>query len=255
MMMRWLKQNVPVIGFVLLLAFAWEASVVLFRVPHFIIPRLTNVFVSLWDTRELLIKHFAVTLWESVLGLLISVILGAALAIWIHFSRSAQKSVYPLVVASQTIPLIALSPVMVMWFGYEIWSKVAVVVLFTFFPITVNTIDGFRSADKDVEELMRAMGASGRDLFLKLQVPSALPSFFTGLKLAAAASVGGATIGEWLGAESGLGMYTRRASNMLRAEAVFAGVFLLSLMGILLFLAAKCLEHGMLRWQRNHKNN
>lgn len=253
-MIRWLKRNVPVIAFVLLLAFAWEAGVVLFRVPHFIIPRLTNVFVSLWETRVLLAKHFAVTLWESVLGLVISVLLGVALAVWIHFSRPAQKSVYPLVVASQTIPIIALSPVMVMWFGYEIWSKVAVVVLFTFFPITVNTIDGFRSVDKDIEELMRAMGARSRDLFLKLQVPSALPSFFTGLKLAAAASVGGATIGEWLGAESGLGMYTRRASNMLRAEAVFAGVFLLSFMGILLFLAVKSLERGVLRRKLNNKN-
>lgn len=249
-MKEWVKRNGPVALFVALLALLWEAGVSLFHVPHYIIPKLSAVFVSMWQTRELLLKHFGFTLWESLLGLILSIVFGVALAVWIEGSSLARKVIYPLVVASQTIPIIALSPVMVMWFGYEIWSKVAVVILFTFFPITVNTIDGFRSVDGDMRELMRTMGAGSGDLFWKLKVPSALPGFFTGLKVAATISVVGATIGEWLGAESGLGMYTKRASNMLRSEAVFAGVFLLSVMGILLFLAARWLEVRVLSRQR-----
>lgn len=242
-------RNAPVALFLALLAACWELGVRWLQVPKFIVPPLSDILISLWNTRDLLAKHAAVTLGESLLGLLLSVVFGVAIAVWIHFSNAAQKMVYPLVVASQTIPIIALSPVMVMWFGYAVWSKAAVVILFTFFPITVNTIDGFRSSDRDLVELMRSMGARRRDLFWKLQVPSALPAFFTGLKIAATISVAGATIGEWLGAESGLGMYSKRASNMMRADAVFAAVIVLSLLGIALFLAAKGLERYMLRWQ------
>ena len=184
------------------------------------------MFVSIWDNRELLAKHFAVTLWEALLGLGISAVLGILAAVWIESSSLAKKTIYPLIVTSQTIPIIALSPIMVMWFGYEIWSKAAVVILFTFFPIAVNTADGFRSADPDIGELMRTMGAGKWDLFLKWKIPSALPGFFTGLKMAAAISVGGATLGEWLGGEAGLGhvyetgiQYASRRGGFLRCTA------------------------------------
>lgn len=237
----------PMLLFVLALALLWEAVVALFGVPHYIVPRLSRVFAALWDNRALLGRHFAVTLWEALLGLAFSVATGCALAVWVHASRLAQRFVYPLLVASQTIPIIALSPIMVMWFGYDIWSKVAVVVLFCFFSIAVNTIDGFKSADRDILELMRTMGASRLDLFRKLYVPSALPAFFSGLKIAATISVAGATIGEWLGGEAGLGTFSKRSSGMMRADAVFAAVFLLSAMGILLFWAVKWLERRVIR--------
>ncbi|WP_308634950.1 ABC transporter permease [Paenibacillus silvisoli] len=240
----------PVVAFVLLLAAIWEAGTRVFDIPHYIVPRLSDVFVSMWENKGLLGKHFAVTLGESLLGLGISVLFGTLAAGWIESSGLAKKTIYPLIVGSQTIPIIALSPIMVMWFGYEIWSKVAVVVLFTFFPLAVNTADGLRSADPDIGALMRTMGASKRDLYLKWKLPSALPGFYTGLKMAAAISVGGATLGEWLGGESGLGMYTKRASNMLRGEAVFSGVLLLSAMGILLFLAVQWLERASLGHRR-----
>lgn len=241
----------PVTVFLLLLAAAWEAATRFLEVPHYIVPRLSGVFLSMWETRELLAKHALYTLQEALLGLGLSVLFGVLMAVWIEGSGLARKVLYPLVIASQTIPIVALSPVMVMWFGYEIWSKVAVVILFTFFPITVNTVDGFRQTDAGTLELLRTMGASRRQIFTKLKIPSALPSFFSGLKVAATYSIGGATIGEWLGAESGLGMYTKRASSMLRAEAVFAGVLLLSVLGILMFLAARWLEGRALAWRRH----
>lgn len=232
----------PVVLFVLLLAAAWQLGTTMFRVPHYIFPKLSGVLASLWDDRAVLGRHFAVTLEESLLGLAISVAFGAPAAAGIEGSRLARRTLYPLLVASQTVPIVALSPIMVMWFGYELWSKVAVVTLFTFFPVAINTADGLRAADAEIGELMRSMGAGRRALFLKWKLPSALPGFFTGLKLAAAISVGGATLGEWLGGEAGLGVYTKRASNLLRGEDVFAGVLLLSAMGIGLFLAAAALE-------------
>lgn len=246
-----LSVYMPVLAFVILLAVGWEAGTRAFQIPHYIIPKLSGVFSSMWENAGLLSKHFFITLGEALLGLGISVVFGSIAAVWIEGSSLARKTIYPWIVASQTIPIIALSPIMVMWFGYEIWSKVAVVILFTFFPIAVNTADGFRSADAEIGELMRTMGASKRELFLKWKIPSALPGFFTGLKMAAAISVGGATLGEWLGGEYGLGMYTKRASNMLRGEAVFSGVLLLSAMGIMLFLAALWLEKASLAYRRS----
>lgn len=244
------RQYGPAAAFVLILAAVWEAATVFLNIPHYIIPRLSRVLVSLWDTRELLWRHSLYTLQEAVLGLVLSVLFAVLLASLIEGSRLASRALYPLVIASQTIPIVALSPVMVMWFGYEIWSKVAVVILFTIFPVTVGTIDGFRQTDPGTLELMKTMGASKLQIFRKLKIPSALPSFFTGLKVAATFSIGGATIGEWLGADSGLGMYTKRASSQMRAEAVFSGVLVLSLLGIAMFLAALWLERRVVRWQK-----
>lgn len=245
-MKAYINRYGPVAAFVVLLGGVWELSTRILRVPHYIIPRLSDVFVSMWATRELLLKHAMYTLQEALLGLSISLVVGVLLAVWIESSGLVRRVSYPLVIASQTIPIVALSPIMVMWFGYAIWSKVAVVILFTFFPITVGTVDGFRQTDPATLELLRTMGASRGQIFRRLKVPSALPAFFTGLKVAATFSIGGATIGEWLGADAGLGMYTKRSSGMMRADAVFAGVVLLSVMGILMFLGAKWLEKRVL---------
>ncbi|WP_042166915.1 ABC transporter permease [Paenibacillus gorillae] len=249
-----LKAKLPVLLFILLLAVCWEAATNLFAIPHYIFPKLSAVLQSIFDNADVLGKHFFVTLGEALLGLAFSIVCGILSAIWIDSSALARKTVYPLVVASQTIPIIALSPIMVMWFGYDLGSKIAVVILFTFFPIAMNTADGFRAADTEIGDLLRTMGAGKRDLFVKWKIPSALPSFFTGLKMAAAISVGGATLGEWLGGESGLGMFTKRAANMLRGDDVFAGVLLLSLMGIVLFAAAQAVEKMMLGHRGTNKS-
>jgi putative hydroxymethylpyrimidine transport system permease protein len=248
-MKPWLRQYGPAILFVMILAGVWEAATVWLDIPRYIIPRLSRVLVSVWDTRDLLWRHSLYTLQEALLGLFLSVLFGVLLASLMEGSRLAKRTLYPLVIASQTIPIVALSPVMVMWFGYEIWSKVAVVILFTIFPVTVGAVDGFRQTDPGTLELMKTMGASNGQIFRKLKIPSALPSFFTGLKVAATFSIGGATIGEWLGADSGLGMYTKRASSQMRSEALFAGVLVLSCLGIAMFLAALLLEKRVVRWQ------
>ncbi|TLS36947.1 ABC transporter permease [Pseudalkalibacillus caeni] len=235
---------------VLVLLVIWEIGAWSYG-KSFILPTPSEIAVKLWELREVLIfEHLPATLLIIVIGLAISIIVGFGLAIWMNVSRIAEKAFYPIIISSQTIPIIALAPIFVLWFGYSIWSKVVVTVLITFFPITVSAFDGLRSSDKDLKELMLTMGASKKDLFLKLDVPSAMPSIFSGLKVAVTMSVIGAAIGEWLGAQAGLGYFSRRMMTQFDGAAVFAPIVLLSAVGILLFLLVTVIEKIVLRWRK-----
>ncbi|MGN7470562.1 ABC transporter permease [Brevibacillus sp. SAFN-007a] len=215
---------------------AWEAVCRLLAVPPFILPPPSAVVLALWELRgSLLGLHLWVTLKEVLLGLSVSIVFGVLLAFAMTMNRVVERLVYPYIVISQTIPIIALSPVFILWFGYDLSGKIAVTILFTFFPIVVNTYDGLRSTDKEMVQLLKTMGATRWHMFAKLQLPSSLPHFFSGLKVAATYSVAGATIGEWLGASEGLGYFGRRASGNFQAPALFASVLLLSVLGMLLF--------------------
>lgn len=217
----------------------------------FILPTPTDIVLKLWELKSvLLLEHLPATLLIMLIGLVASIIIGIGLAVWMNMSKIAKKTFYPLIIASQTIPTIALAPIFVVWFGYSIWSKVAVTFLITFFPITVSTFDGLRSSNKDLKELLLTMGASKKDVFFKLDVPSALPSFFSGLKVAVTLSVIGAAIGEWLGAQAGLGYFSRRMMTQFDGAAVFAPIVLLSIVGILLFLLVAWFEKICLRWRK-----
>lgn len=215
---------------------AWELACRLLAIPPFILPPPSAVAISLWELRESLLGlHLWATLKEVLIGLSISIVFGISLAFAMNASRIVERLVYPYIVISQTIPIIALSPVFILWFGYDLSGKIAVTILFTFFPIVVNTYDGLRSTDKDTLNLLKTMGATRGQIFTKLQLPSSLPHFFSGLKVAATYSVAGATIGEWLGASEGLGYFGRRASGNFQAPALFASVLLLTVLGMLLF--------------------
>ncbi len=219
-------------------------------VPAFIIPAPTSVanhIVEQW--RPLIFEHLKATMSEFSIGFIIAVTAGVGLAVSMYFSKTIEKMLYPAVLISQMIPIIALSPIFVLWFGYSIWSKVAVTVLMSFFPIVVATYDGLKSCDKDYIELLRSMGANKRQIFMKLNIPMALPSFFSGLKIAIVYSLVGATIGEWLGASEGLGYYSRRMSGDLNASGVFASIVILTVVGIILFALASLLEKRTLRWK------
>ncbi len=168
-----------------------------------------------------------------------------------HYSKTVERALYPIIIVSQTIPTIALAPIFVLWFGYSIWSKVVVTILITFFPIAVNTFDGLRSSSKELKELMLTMGASKKDIFLKLDVPSSLPFFYSGLKVAFPLSVIGAAIGEWLGAQAGLGYFSRRMMTQFDGAGVFAPIVLLSVLGIILFLLVVMLEKRSFRWRKS----
>ena len=250
-----MKKNKTLGIILLLLVLAWEGLVRIFSVPVFILPPPTAIFAALGKHWELLLfVHLPVTLSEVFLGLFLSIVIGLGAAMLIHFSEIGARVLYPMVIASQTIPIVALSPILIMWFGYSIWGKVAVTVLISFFPIVVGGVDGLRATNQEWVQLMKTMGANARQIFFKVQVPQALPAFFSGLKVAATASVIGATIGEWLGASEGLGYFSRRASNNLQADLLFATVLILSLAGFVLFLCIQWIEKKSIPWFYNEKN-
>ena len=216
----------------------------------FILPSPLQILVRLWELKDVLfLQHLPVTLLTIIIGLFISIISGIAIAVWMASNPGVRKALYPILIASQMIPVIALAPIFVLWFGYTIWSKVAVAVLITFFPITVNTFDGLSSGNKETEELFLTMGATKKDLFLKYAVPTALPHFFSGVKVAVTLSVIGAAIGEWLGAQAGLGYFSRRMMTQFDGAAVFAPILVLSLVGISLFIAVTSIENRLLKWR------
>lgn len=217
----------------------------------FVLPSPTDILLKLWELKTVLLTvHLPATALIMFIGLAASVVIGVSLAVWMNMSKTVEKAFYPLIIASQTIPIIALAPIFVVWFGYSIWSKVVVTFLITFFPLTVSTFDGLRSSNKDLRELLMTMGASRKDIFFKLDIPSALPSFFSGLKVAVTISVIGAAIGEWLGAQAGLGYFSRRMMTQFDGPAVFAPIVLLSMVGIILFLLVTWIEKICLKWRK-----
>ncbi len=233
---------------VVFLVSIWEWVVRKGFIPSFILPSPTAILKSLLDNRELLLEvHLPATLIEVLIGFGLSLIGGILLGVAMHFSRTLEKVLYPFLVISQTVPLIAISPIFIMWFGYSIWSKIAVTILTAFFPIVVSTYDGLKLGSAEYRELLLTMGANRWDIFKKVHVPMALPSFLSGLKMSVVYCVVGATIGEWLGASEGLGYFSRRMSGNLQADAVFAAIFLLSLLGIVLFLLIGLLEKQLLK--------
>ena len=248
--MKYIKDYTAPLLLVFFLLIVWEVVARIIGMAY-ILPSPIQVVIKLWEIKELLFfAHLPPTLLIIVTGLLLSTFLGVGLAVWMNSSKLAEKTFYPIIISSQTIPIIALAPIFVLWFGYSMWSKVAVTLLITFFPITVNTFDGLRSTSKEIKELMLTMGANKRDIFFKLEVPSALPHFYSGLKIAVTLSVIGAAIGEWLGAQSGLGYFSRRMMTQFDGAGVFAPIVLLSFIGILLFLLVSLLEKITLKWRK-----
>ena len=156
---------------------------------------------------------------------------------------------YPLIVASHTIPTTALAPLFVLWFGYTIWSKVLVTVLITFFPIAITVFDGFRSVKTDMMDMLQTFGAGQREMFLKLKLPAALPYFFSAIKMAIPLSIIGAAIGEWLGAQAGLGYFSRRMMTQLDGAGVFAPIVLLSAVAMLAVAAVSWIEKRVVTWR------
>ncbi|MNV50694.1 putative aliphatic sulfonates transport permease protein SsuC [compost metagenome] len=179
---------------------------------------------------------------EILVGFVLSVICGSLLGTGMFLFRPLEKAIYPFLIISQTIPLIALSPIFIMWFGYTLWSKVAVVFLTAFFPVVVSTYDGLRTSGQAYKDLLLTFGANRWQLLAKTQIPLALTSFFSGLKLSIVYCVIGATIGEWLGGSKGLGYFSRRMAGNMQSAEMFAAVFLLSALGVVLFLMIALLE-------------
>lgn len=231
----------------------WELGVQVWDIPKWQLPSPSAIGQELAASRSLLLEHTLVTLEEIVLGFIAALASGLVLATAIAYSRILERSVYPIVIASQTVPIIAIAPLLLIWVGYGIAPKIIVVALISFFPISVNTVDGLRSVDPDMVNMMRTLGASRWQIFTKLQVPSALPQMFSGIKIGIAVSVIGAVIGEWVGASSGLGYLMTYSQPLFLTARVFAAIVVLSALGIGLFVLATLVERIVLPWYHTEK--
>ncbi len=241
--------NLPALLLAFVLLIIWQAGAMGMDAAY-ILPSPTQVLVRLWELREpLFTAHLPATLLCTGIGLVISVVLGVLLAILMDASPVAEKTLYPVIVASQTIPTTALAPLFVLWFGYTIWSKVLVTVLITFFPITITVFDGFRSAKTDMIDLLRSFGAGKKEIFVKLKIPASLPYFFSAIKMAIPLSIIGAAIGEWLGADAGLGYFSRRMMTQLDGAGVFAPIVLLSVVAMVAVALVSWLEKKVITWR------
>ena len=216
----------------------------------YILPTPLEILQRLWELRgPLFTVHLPATMAVTAIGLAISLVLGLALAVAMDASDMVRRMLYPVVVVSQTIPTTAIAPLFVLWFGYGIWSKVLVTVLITFFPITITVYDGLRSAKTEMAELLQTYGATRREIFWKIKAPCALPYFFSAIKMAVPMSIIGAAIGEWLGAKSGLGYFSRRMMTQLDGAGVFAPIVILSVTAMVAVGIVALLERKFVRWR------
>jgi putative hydroxymethylpyrimidine transport system permease protein len=238
------------ISLLLLLACIWEAWVRLRDTPDWFLPPPSQVVQTLWDERSLLVDNGWVTLQEVVIGFAVAVAVGVLAAIVIDASMVVERTIYPIVVASQAIPVVALAPLLLIWFGHELAPKVIMTALIAFFPITVNTVDGLRSADRETLDLLRSMGAGKWQRFRLVKAPGAVPAFFSGAKIGMAVAVIGAVIGEFAGSDSGLGHTITLANASLQTDLVFACVVVLAVMAIALFGLVGLAERLALPWRR-----
>lgn len=247
----WVLPLLLVLGFVGLWQLAAATGVLADQLglEDFLVPAPAEIAEVLWQDRGLIAENARVTVVEVVAGFAIAVVLGLATATVLHLSDLLRRASYPLVVASQTIPIIVIAPILVVWFGYGIGPKLAVIALICFFPITVNTLDGLQSVDRDRIRMMRTIHASRAQLFTRVEAPTALPYAFSGAKIAVAVAVIGAVFGEWAGADSGLGYLMLQDNAQLETARMFASVFVLSAMAIALFGLVSMLERWLVRWR------
>ena len=250
---RFLDITLPV-AILLLSGLIWEAGVQFFQIPPYVLPGPWKVLQVMWRRMDLLAMHGLVTLTEIALGFLVALVVGFILAVLIHSSRILERAFLPLIISSQTVPVFAIAPLLILWFGYGIGSKVVMAAIIVFFPIVINTVEGLKAADPDTLALLQILEASPGQVFFKVRVPQSLPFVFSGIKIGVAVSVIGAVIGEWVGARKGLGYLMIHANAQLQVDLVFASIIWLSILGTCLYGLVVILERLLVPWRFSGSN-
>lgn len=232
---RLLKRWAPPTLLLALLVGGWQTWVVLAGTPAYVLPSPGRIAGAFVDSAPLLPRHVGATAIEAVAGLAAGALVGAALAVLVALVPLARRTLEPLLVASQTVPMIVLAPLLALWFGIGATPKIIVVALITFFPVVVSTTNGLTSADDELLDLVRSMGAGTGRVLRTVRIPSAVPAFFAGLRIAAAYAVAGAVIGELVAGERGLGIFINRSKSSFRVDRIFVAVVLISIISALLF--------------------
>lgn len=229
----------------------WHLIVVVTATPPFILPPPTAVFVALADNAALLAEHASITLIEILAGLVLGTVLGGISALVMSRFRPARRWLLPVLVISQALPVFALAPLLVLWFGYGLASKIAMATLIIYFPVTATFYDGLRRADAGWLDLAKSMGASRAATLRHIQIPSALPALGSGLKVSAAVAPIGAVVGEWVGSSAGLGYLMLHANAQLKTPLMFAALVVLCAIGLALYFTIEVLTRRMTPWQRD----
>jgi ABC-type nitrate/sulfonate/bicarbonate transport system permease component len=235
---------------VVLLILAWQAAIWIGHLESFVLPTPRQVLAVFGqsETRSLILDNISPTLTEAMIGFVLCLLIGSLLAVAMFASRIVRDALYPLLIASQAIPTIAIGAVLVIVLGYGAAPKVVVVILYSFFAVTVNVYDSLQSLDPELPALLRTLGASPWQVLRTARIPAALPGFFTGAKLAVSYSISGAIYGEWVGATGGLGYVLQMANGQFASATVFAIVLVMALLGLLAFSIVALLERLLIPW-------
>ncbi|MTI66531.1 MAG: ABC transporter permease [Firmicutes bacterium] len=240
---------IPTIFILILLVF-WQFVVDIGLIERYILPSPKNIILTLIKILPEIKIHVVATLQEAISGFSIAIILSIILAVLMDSIKIIKKAIYPLLIISQTVPIIALAPLFMMWFGLGKLPKIIVVVLVCFFPIVISLLDGLESVDKDMLNLIKSMGGSKFQIFKIVKFPSSIVSFFSGLRIAATYSIMGAVIGEWLGGKEGLGLYMLRAKHAFKLDKVFAVIIVIVILSMTLFKIISLMQYLFMPWTR-----
>ena len=229
----------------------WQIMSVIGIIPKFMLPSPLAVVKAFIKDFPLLMLHTKVTLIEAFLGLGIGIILGFVMAVIMDKYDFAYNSIYPVLVITQTVPTVAIAPLLVLWLGYGILPKITLIVITSFFPITVGLLDGFKATDKDSLNLMKTMGATPFQNFVLLKIPSSMGYFFASLRISVSYSIIGAVVAEWLGGFEGLGVYMTRVRKSYSFDKMFAVIFFISIISLLLMYLVKKIQILSMPWENN----
>lgn len=250
----WLKKGWPPVLVVILLLLIWQLLVQWLDVEKWLLPDPITIFTEAVAVLPSIQGHMLATINITLIGFSIGTAIGLMIAVLLHAVIPKFKpGFYPLLVLSQNIPIIALAPLLQMWFGFGMSPKIMIIILVCFFPITLAALEGFVQTDRGMLDYMRMTGAKRRDIFVKLELPYSLPYIFAGLKISAAYSVMGAVISEWVGAKEGLGLFMMLAKVSFRIDRVFVAMFVIVLLSLTMFLIIILIEKWLVRWNPNRR--
>jgi putative hydroxymethylpyrimidine transport system permease protein len=236
--------------FITVILILWELSGRLLNIPEYILPLPISITKALIGNFPLLLSHGKYTVLAALMGLLAAVLFALIISYFMDKFQPIKKMLYPLLVVSQTIPIVALAPIMMIWFGLGIAPKVFTVALVCFFPLSINITEGLANTSRDEIELLKVMGGTPMQIFKHIQLPSTLPYFFSGLKISATYSVMGAVIGEWLGGNKGLGVYMIRSMHTYNVSNLFAGIIAVVVLSIIFFKVIELISWVTMPWDR-----
>jgi NitT/TauT family transport system permease protein len=251
--MTWRDWSPPLLTLVAMVV-VWELAVALFRVPEYILPTPRGIAAAMIKEWRYLALHTWITVQEVLLGFAMAVAVGIPIAVAIVYSPLIERAIYPLLVGSQSVPKIAIAPLLIFWAGLGLFPKVLVAFLISFFPIIIDTVVGLRSVEPEMLHLARSMGAGAGRIFLKIRFPTALPNIFAGLKVAVTLSVVGAIVGEFIQADRGLGYALLQANAVMDTRLGFAAIIVLSAVGIAMFVAVDFIERRLIPWHASHRS-